>query len=104
MSEVLRGVSSFLQLLLNMSKLQAHALLDTLDKNQVRAVREIISNILEDNVELDEEQRSIVNRRRTVLQKIVKRKGQKSAHLIARHYRLVHHTLLMIKDTLLSLI
>ena len=104
MSEILTRVSSFLQLLLKTTKLQAHALLDTLDRNQVLAVREIISNILEDNVELGETQKIVINRRRSVLQRIVKRKGHKSAVLIARHYRLVHDTLLLVKDTVLSLI
>ena len=104
MSSTLREAKHFLLLLLTTSKLQAHALLDTLDKKQLQAIREILFNILNRNISLSTSQLDIIKRRATLLGKIIKIKGKKSSDLIARHYRTVYNTISMVKEDILKLL
>ena len=104
MSPTLKQVGNFLQLLLSTTKLQAHALLDTLDRKQVQAIREILFNILHKNIEHTTLQSPIIKKRTLVLSRIIKSTGAKAGNLIAKHYRTVHHTLLMFKDYILHIL
>ena len=100
----IKGVDHFLHLLFTAGKLQVRALLETLDIKQIRAVREIIFNTLDGAVPLTEAQEAIINKRKKVLQRILRKKGYKSGDLIARHHRIVYQTLCLVKDHILTLV
>ncbi len=100
----LKQVANFLRLLFQAGKLQARALLETLDIKQIRAVREIIYNVLEGALSLTEAQQESINKRRKVLQRVVRNKGYKSGDVIARHHRIVYQTLILLKDHILPLL
>ncbi len=100
----IKGVEHFLRLLFAAGKLQVRALLETLDIKQIRAVREIIFNTLDGAVPLTESQEEAINKRKKVLQRIIRKKGYKSGDLIARHHRIVYQTLCLVRDHILTLL
>ncbi len=100
----LKQVANFLRLLFEAGKLQSRALLETLDIKQIRAVREILFNVLEGAVTLTDGQQEWVNKRKKVLQRVVRNKGYKSGDVIARHHRIVYQTLILLKEHILPLL
>ncbi len=100
----LKAVAPFLQLLFQASKVQARALLETVDLKQIRAVREIIFNVLNEQIPLTESQQESVKNREKVLQRIVLHKGYQAGDVIARHHRIVYETLCMVHDHILQLL
>ncbi len=103
-SSNLKEASAFLQLLFKASNLQARALLETMDTKQIRAVREIIFNILNETIPLTEHEQDLVDKRRKILQRIIRLKGYKSSDVTARHHRVVYKTLCMVKEHILPLL
>ena len=100
MSKALRGVRSFIELLLSTTSFQARALLETASSKQVIAIREILTNILKPSFKVNSQARILIERRQRVLKLILKK--QHPAQIIANHSRLLLHTLLAVKDIILS--
>ena len=104
MSNNLNEHSYFIKLLLETSKQQARALLETVTNKQVIVISEICLNLL--TIPLDKETASIINRRKQILKKLSNSKltVKIKRRLIATHYRQISHTLLHIKNQLLDLL
>ena len=103
-TDLLKSVSHLLKLLFETSKLQARALLETLDMKQIKAVREIIYNILHGDLPLSESQQETVKKRSKILERIVRKKGYKAGDAIARHNRIVYQTLCLVRDHILPML
>lgn len=100
----LDAAAPFLQLIFQASKLQARALLETVDTKQIRAIREIIHNLLEGGFPLTSTEQTYIERRRKVLTRIIRKRGYKAGDIIGRHHRIVYETLCLVEDYILPLL
>ena len=92
----------FLKLILNASKLQAQALLDTATRQQLAAIIEVLDNIIAASEDtLTQAQLVVIQRWKKVLTRIVKKKRDR-AELISRHYKIVHTVLVSFKQLILA--
>lgn len=103
MSTHIQKNKSFLDLLLQTSKRQAKALLNTITSEQVLLIIEVIKNILE--LILPKKARYYVERKRKLLQKIIAKSISKTkkALLIKKHSSLLLLLFYAIKQQLLGL-
>ena len=104
MSQTLKKVSSFLQLLLSTTKQQVRALFYTLSPIQTAAICEILFNI--QNLPVTQRVLQEIKKRRFLLGKLSDKNIsiQRKVGLIQTHYKQVQEILLLIKAELSSLL
>ena len=100
MSENLSKNKNFLLLLLNTSKKQMYALLDSVDKNQSLALSEIFANLL--HLPLSKDAHRLLKVHRRLVERLSSKKTSysKKSSLLRRHRNAVRHLLFAIKENL----
>lgn len=103
MSKRIVKCKSFFILLLNTSKQQGQALLDTVTKEQTHAIAEIAYNLL--NISLKGSIKKKVSKRRKILQKLSNKNLQYRGKslLIYKHSRCIYDTLINFSTQIQSL-
>ena len=104
MSKQLDTNKNFIKLLLNTTKDQASALLDTITKEQIRLISEISLNVL--NLDLPKKATQLVQRKKKLFEKLSKKQTppKTKQSLIRKNYKHIILTLWSLKPQLEQLL
>lgn len=104
MSKLVKQHREFLQLLLNTSKDQAAALLDTVTPEQVHLLSEIAFNLLQ--LPLSKKGQTLINKKKTLFEFLASKKQTKEQKRkrIRKHYKYILTTLWALKQHLILLL
>lgn len=104
MSDILLENSIFIKLLLDTSKEQVRVLLQSITNRQILAISEICYNLL--TITLDKTTKLLIKKRQKILKKLSNKKISlmNKRKLIRKHYIQLSHTLLHVKDKLLTVL
>ena len=104
MSQSLQKQKHFIELLLSTDKIQAKSLIETINREQLHVIIEIITNLLKLNV--PKQTKILLKRRARLMSKLTnKRLSISTKHsLVRKHFRQIYDTLLSVKGKLLQLV
>ena len=104
MSQLLNDNKPFLLMILDTSKDQASAIIDTITPNQVRVISEIVSNLLE--LPVSKETKSRLTSKQNLFMKLASKRASINAKrkLITKNYKHILLTLWTVKDQLKKLL
>lgn len=96
--------SDYIKLLLNTSKLQGHALLDTATTSQIKTISQIARNLLK--IPLDESVKEIINQKEKLFLKLgnLKSNVRQKGKLISKHRKFLLSMFLAVGPILLNII
>ena len=100
----IKKVENYLHLLLNTSKVQARALLETSNPDQVLAISEIILNLLENQLPVSSNLSSHIAKNLSLFKKLSRRKVTERTkyNIIRKQWKLIWNTLLLFKKNLIE--
>ena len=100
----IKKVENYLHLLLTTSKVQARALLETSNPDQVLAISEIILNLVENQLPVSSNLRRHIAKNLSLFKKLSGRKvAEKTKYsIIRKQWKLIWNTLLLFKKNLIE--